>query len=140
MPAGLAPVEVIVASSAVLAGHTLALAATLLYARYVILDVQGLIVHADKESPHAKASTAERHAKSNAAAVAGNVNDRHAPATLPIDSHARRKSAGRAAEGDDAWVDGSQPDDDCYDDGATSRPKLSKADRKRLRKERRQCA
>ena len=60
--------------------------------------------------------------------------------TLPIDAHTRQNRAGRADEDDDAWVDGSEPDDDAYDEDAHSRPKLSKADRKRLRKQRRQCA
>jgi hypothetical protein len=141
LPAGLLPFEIIVASSAVLTGHTLALAATLLYARYVVLDVQGLIAHPAKEAPDANASAVEQRAKSDAIVGADKLSDRHAPATLPIDSRSRRKSAGRADDDhDDAWTDGSEPDDGRYDEGSQSRQKLSKADRKRLRNERRKCA
>jgi hypothetical protein len=140
LPAALAPVEAIVVSSAVLAGHAFALAAVMLYARYVVFDVQGLIEHAAKEPQDAKPNTAEPRSKNGGATATGNENNRHAPATLPIDAHARQKRRERAHENDDAWVDGSEPDDGGYDDDERSRPKLSKADRKRLRKERRQCA
>jgi hypothetical protein len=82
-----------------LSGCLLALAGTLLTARYVVLDVQGLIEHPALE-------------------------------TRP---EVTRVVASETHEADDAettWTDGSEPDDDCDDD----RP-LTKAERKRLRKQ-----
>jgi hypothetical protein len=82
-----------------LAGCLLSLAGTILTARYVVLDVQGLIEHPVVE---AKASVAR--------AVAAQSEGLDEEATT--------------------WTDGTEPDDD-YDD---DRP-LSKAERKRLRKQ-----
>lgn len=82
-----------------LTGVLLTLAGTLLTARYVVLDVQGLIEHPIVE------------AKPMATRIAAAVEQ-------------------DADETDTVWTDGSEPDDD-YDD---DRP-LTKAERKRLRKQ-----
>jgi hypothetical protein len=90
-----------------LVGHTIALAGLMVFARYVVLDVQGLIDHA----PRAAAPVA---AKEPAAPTA--------PA-IPSVSHQPSPS----------WNDDAEDDED--EDGAGR--KLSKADRKRLRKQQR---
>lgn len=90
-----------------LAGCLAILAGTLFTARYVVLDVQGLIEH---EPVQVKASVAK-------------------PASRKVEESPPHESA---SEGDDtSWTDGSEPD---YDYGDGDRP-LSKAERKRLRKQ-----
>ena len=60
-----------------LLGHTLALAGMMLFARYVVLDVQGLIEH--KPRPRAKAPAKRKAEKTAAPAIAATI----APATAP---------------------------------------------------------
>lgn len=88
-----------------LAGCLAILAGTLFTARYVVLDVQGLIEH---EAVKLKASVAK--------AASRKVEE------SPVQE---------SAEDDTSWTDGSEPD---YDYGDDDRP-LSKAERKRLRKQ-----
>jgi hypothetical protein len=89
-----------------LVGHTIALAGLMVFARYVVLDVQGLIDHA----PRAAAPAAVKEAATPTA-----------PATQSV-SHTAQ-----------SWSDDAEDDED--EDGAGR--KLSKADRKRLRKQQR---
>ena len=92
-----------------LAGYTFALVGTLLFARYVILDVQGLIEHATPTIALHKAYEADEE-----------VQD-ETDATHTTDDEQSDTSA---------WIDGSEPE--WVDD--EDRP-LSKAERKRLRKQ-----
>lgn len=92
-----------------LAGFLLSLMGCLLTARYVVLDVQGLIEHDAPESKIVVAASASNLAVAN-------------------ESHDEAEE-----DSESAWIDGSQPEDD-YD-----RP-LSKAERKRLRKQQRHRA
>ena len=95
-----------------LGGYTFLLVGSLLFARYVILDVQGLI----ERKVVAEASTSTTSYKDEPAlSVAEEVES--VSATEPKSS---------------AWVDGSEPELD-QDEKGTRR--LSKADRKRLRKQ-----
>lgn len=90
-----------------LIGCMCALAGTLLTARYVVLDVQGLIEHeVEVAKPASDAKSSSRNSSSSS-------------------SHSSTDD-----EQEVAWTDGSEPEDDYSDD---DRP-LSKADRKRLRK------
>lgn len=93
-----------------LAGFLFSLTGCLLTARYVVLDVQGLIEH---DAPVSSAVVA-------AATSNYEPNDQNLDRT-------------EEDEAESAWIDGSQPEDD-YD-----RP-LSKAERKRLRKQQRHRA
>ena len=93
-----------------LAGYLLSLMGCLLTARFVVLDVQGLIEH---DAPEI----------SNVRKV---FNSNHTTAKEPEVSVEEEES-------ESAWIDGSHPEDD-YD-----RP-LSKAERKRLRKQQRHRA
>ena len=92
-----------------LAGCLAVLAGTLLTARYVVLDVQGLIDH-EMAPTKSSAAVATAAARKNAA-IAGNASS--------------------ADEEEVAWTDGTEPDHDYSED---DRP-LSKAERKRLRKQ-----
>ena len=88
-----------------LVGHTIALAGLMIFARYVVLDVQGLIDHA----PRAAAPVATQPAATTA------------PATQSVSQPSQ------------SWSDDAEDDED--EDGGGQR--LSKADRKRLRKQQR---
>jgi hypothetical protein len=89
------------------AGCLAILAGTLFTARYVVLDVQGLIEH---EPVQVKASVAKT-------------------ASRKVEESAAQGSA--AGDDETSWTDGTEPD---YDYGDDDRP-LSKAERKRLRKQ-----
>lgn len=89
-----------------LVGHTIALAGLMVFARYVVLDVQGLIDHA----PRTVAPVAAKVPVAPTASVAQ-------AASPPVQS----------------WSDDAEYDED--EDGVGQ--KLSKADRKRLRKQQR---
>ncbi len=91
-----------------LAGHTLLLVGSLLFARYVVLDVQGLIEH-----PVVEVSRAAKPAKAQ-------------------DALARVAVVEESVEASSTWVDGSEPEADY---GEESERRLSKAERKRLRKQ-----
>jgi hypothetical protein len=120
-------------------GHWLLLAAVVSYARFVVLDAQGLIQSRPRIVGHRKTKTASTDSS---------ANDSKQPATravslLSAGGYSRqRKSAvsqsPKVASSTSAWVDGSRPERDPYDDNDDDSPgddrKLSKSDRKRLRK------
>ena len=105
-----------------LVGHTLALAGTMLFARYVVLDVQGLIDHTPRpaKAPRKPKSEAKADAVAKPAVVA-------APAVTPAPQ--RRESAPAAARL------ASQDDDDSEEAEDEGGQYLSKSERKRLRKQ-----
>lgn len=98
-----------------LLGYGCLLVGSLLFARYVILDVQGLIEH----SPLSSEAQAEISQEEEA--------------TIPMTLSASHEDSNQgSAASESAWVDGSEPE---YDNDDFDNPRLSKADRKRLRKE-----
>lgn len=99
-----------------LVAYTLLLVGSQLFARYVILDVQGLIAHA------APATTE--------VAIAQETQPQ--AELKPSRKQAKKKGAEEGQDDASAWVDGSEPEID-YDGEPTRR--LSKAERKRLRKQ-----
>jgi hypothetical protein len=115
-------------------GHWLMLATVVTYARFVILDAQGLVTArravAKKQSPK----------QDKAQPVAETKTTESKPTVLSVVNYARDKASQSDAGEDDRWVYGRRPERksyDSYDDedeesGGGS--KLSKADRKRLRK------
>jgi hypothetical protein len=115
-----------------LMGHWFVLASALSYARYVVLDAQGLItVHRPKRTTKVEAdkTTTETSAKPVAPVVStvGISRSTIQTAKTPADSS--------------RWVDGSRPerkryqdDDETDDESSDGGSKISKADRKRLRK------
>jgi len=113
-----------------LAGHILALASLMLFARYVVLDVQGLIDHKPRASADRQAARAEKAAAKAAAKQARQAKEAagDSPATLPAARTNDRPGMSRSADRD---VD---HDDQDEEDGAESVHGLSKSERKRLRK------
>jgi hypothetical protein len=110
----------VLVNSLPLAGHALVLAGLMSFGRYVVLDVQGLIDHAPR-----RAAKPRKEKKSAAApADASSDGDQAPAATLPMRTIA-------AARQDD-WNDGEDQDEE---DAGERR--LSKAERKRLRKQNR---
>jgi hypothetical protein len=103
-----------------LVGHALALAGMMLFARYVVLDVQGLIDHTPrpaKAPKKVKAEPKEETAK---------------PAAIATSTPARREAAPAAARL------AQHDDDDSEDEEDEDGQYLSKSERKRLRKQQQQ--
>jgi hypothetical protein len=114
-----------------LVGHWLLLAAVVSYARYVVLDAQGLIPVRGRSNQTRKVKTGPQQ-KSGAARPslsAGSDPQKHVSQAPRVESTASNN----------AWIDGSRPEpvryeDESDDDVSGGSRKLSKADRKRLRK------
>ena len=119
-PAFLADWPGLISRSLPLLGYTFLLVGSLLFARYVILDVQGLIEHAAmataSRTGHEEKTSKQQVSKQQVEAAG---------------SPARAIASDQSASSSD-WVDGSQPESD-YDEQPNRR--LSKSDRKRLRKQ-----
>jgi hypothetical protein len=140
LPALQPQMESMIAGAGVMMGHWLVLAAVVTYARFVILDAQGLIVvrprivrHNRRQAAASDGGTVERKSRSLAAAAS--------PLAAKISPSRQTVSAPRAEPrpASTQWVDGSQPERDSYeDDGNGDLPsgdrKLNKSERKRLRK------
>lgn len=118
-----------------LLGHWLMFAAVVVYARFVVLDAQGLVTVRRRSATktYAKSATAKKPAQQSTApaikpggvlAAAGYTRPVPQPAKTPAEP-------GR-------WVDGSRPERERYDDEDDNSPgddrKLSKSERKQLRK------
>jgi len=120
-------IDTVILSAASLGGHWLLLAGVVTYARYVVLDAQGLIpVRRSRPESKSQRGTSRQSTKTaNATLLSAGGYTRHdanESATSPSTSN--------------AWVDGTLPERDPYDedDESADSQKLSKADRKRLRK------
>jgi hypothetical protein len=120
MPAALGAWSDVLTTAMPLAGHAFTLAAALTFARYVVLDVQELIEHKP------------RKASKPATAAQGPIA---APTAAPA-AASRESAPAPAARGL------AQPDDDAdsADDETQDGQYLSKAERKRLRKQQRRAA
>jgi len=97
-----------------LAAYTLLLVSAMLFARYIILDVQGLIEH-----------------QAVVVKPAISMDEKEEPILDEAEVAAETQQPVVAME-DSVWVDGSQPE---LDDNSEGTGRLSKADRKRLRKQ-----
>jgi hypothetical protein len=111
----------LITGAATLMGHWLMLVAVLSYARYVVLDAQGLIEH--RPAATSKSAHMEHREALDAASLPAN----------PTPPQPSRSSS--VTE----WVDGRRSqrqryDDDADDDSSDSNRKLTKAERKQLRK------
>jgi hypothetical protein len=109
-----------------LAGHGFALAGMMSFARYVVLDVQGLIEH----SPRPTAAEPKPQAIASITGDAKAVSQSTAPATIPA-----RRTAAEAAPAA-RW----DANDDAESDEEDAGQFLSKSERKRLRKQQRRAA
>jgi hypothetical protein len=133
LPAPQVEHEALIAGIATFLGHWVVFAAVVSYARYVVLDVQGLVT-SRRAVPKKKADKTKQVREANVAAAQ--------PTVLSVAGYTRQppKPAETPATAD-KWIDGRRPERDSYDDdgdGDDDNPsgvrKLSKADRKRLRK------
>lgn len=110
--------------AAPLVGHAFALAGMMWFARYVVLDVQGLIEH----SPRPTAET-KKQPPADKAADSKAIDHSAAPATIP----ARREPAAAARWQQDV-------EDEADDEDESAGQYLSKSERKRQRKQQRRAA
>lgn len=141
-PAIASPMEVMVTSGAMLAGQWLLLLGIVSYGRFVVRDAEGLNPAGPRER------TAKKSVELSVAVVTKDREVKHVgPSTTPAAASAPlrafRENAERATPAESKptqWVDGSEPEAEIYDDGEQadySGRKLSKADRKRLRRQKR---
>lgn len=122
----------IAANAMPLVGATFSLAASMVFARYVVLDVQGLIDHAPPAAPE-KPAVVEKEKKPAAAAAPAPAAAAPAPVSVPAPAKAApAKDAQEEIEAQDDEWSGEDEDEDGYDTR-----KLSKADKKRLRRQNR---
>jgi hypothetical protein len=126
--------------ASLLLGHWLVLASAVAYARFVVLDAQGLV-------PIRRRATTKRTAKSESAKTAPAsstaATTKSAPTVFSATGYTRSTIQAAKTPADSShWVDGSRPERDRYDrdddesddDSAGDDRKLSKSDRKKLRK------
>lgn len=143
-PANLPTGEVMVSAGASLLGHLMLFVGIVSYGRFVLLDAQGLVPVRQQCGPRGKlqekTAMGERPIASGREAVhRPNGSTTKAAANSIHDFRQQLKSSQSEPAGAsdrDRWVDGSEPIEDEFDDdgpGPRDR-KLSKAERKRLRK------
>ncbi len=134
-----ARLESMVTRTAILAGHWLLLVGVGSYARFVILDAQGLIA----ARPRAARKKTSRGSKSEHQQTEAEPSGTAAPTLLSAVGYSRRQHSestqSTKSRSTDRWVDGSRPERDPYEDdsdedSAGDERKLTKSDRKRLRK------
>ncbi len=117
-----------------LLGNWLAFAGVISYARFVILDAQGLI---EIRQTKPKRMTQESQSATKAGSEANSSEEN--PSVLSVVKYAQSR-AKEAEEDDDRWVDGRRPERKRYRDfddevdEESSDSKMSKSDRKRQRK------
>jgi hypothetical protein len=140
---GLVPVaesqaRVLVVGTTLLAGHWFVLAAAVSYARFVVLDAQGLIT-VRRPQPAKKVQKVQKSvAKTDLPTVA--TMAKSTPSVLSAAGYSRATLQTAKTPADSSrWVDGSRPERDRYDrdkddDDSSGGQKLSKTDRKKLRK------
>jgi hypothetical protein len=143
---GVVPVEdakiaTVATSATLMMGHWLAFAAAVAQARFVILDAQGLIVIRPRVERKRNSKSTESDSIDDA-----KLQGRNTKSIRSLDEVSGSPQSGRSASKADRdtvkqWVDGSSPERDPYDDdgdsdggGPDDDRKLSKSDRKRMRK------
>jgi hypothetical protein len=137
-----APNESLASSAGGMLGHWFLFAGVLAYARYVVLDAQGLIEHSHQTENERVSDDDSR--EMGAAKPTTADTSRAAPATTlriadPSSATSRSTTAAKPAARVSEWVDGSRRERDRYDDdedeeGAADDRKFSKAERKQQRK------
>jgi hypothetical protein len=132
VPAALGVSAGALAGALPLVGHTLALAAMMVFARYVVLDVQGLIEHKPRRPAASAASAASAAKARRAAAKTAETTAATTPVATPAASAAAAKAASTAKP--DAAASSWTDDDEDDAEENTGDRRLSKAERKRLRK------
>jgi hypothetical protein len=129
----------IITGATLLFGHWLLFASTITYARFVILDAQGLV--AVRKLAEKQLKSQQKDARRGKTASEATTFESK-PSVLSVVNYAREKAAQSDADDEDRWVDGRRPERKKYssygegddDEESSSDSKLSKSDRKRLRK------
>jgi hypothetical protein len=126
--------QVMVTAGATLVGHWMLLVGILSYGRYVVLDAQGLIPARERSRTVSKREQVAKdrevkHASRTAAAESKS----------PLRSFRESYDSAEVESKSTQWVDGTEPVSENYDDedGDYDSQKISKADRKRMRKQKR---
>lgn len=133
LPRPAAPHALVVQSGALLLGLVAAVGAQLAYVRRVLLETDGVIAQPERRVA-AKRGAQTPPADPPASAKKSSQRDDNepdGPARLAVATGGKRERRAEPTQ----WVDGSQGDPNAYDEDAPARRKLSKAERKRLRRE-----
>ncbi|MCC7475366.1 MAG: hypothetical protein IT425_08220 [Pirellulales bacterium] len=131
-------IDSIITGTSLLLGHWLALAASIAYARHVILDAQGLIPI--RRRTVAAKTRVEPRAEKIADTPSSSATKAAPSASSTLTTMKSFIQANKSTEDTDRWVDGRTQsdrydhDDDEESESSEGDRKLSKADRKRLRK------
>ncbi len=139
-PMANAPVRAIVVGASILMGHWLLLAGVISYARYVILDAQGLIPVRKRSAAKIADAVETEEELERLTRPTPAIQGEGKPAASSRSSRPTLQPAKTGAD-ENHWVDGSRPerrryesDGDDDDEVSGSDRKLSKADRKRMRR------
>lgn len=138
------PAAALVAPTALLLGNIFLLTVVAAYARFVTLEVEGLIpLRATAANKGAAPKKASRQSPAAVNEKAEPASPRSGPARTSSSrpttkaTRLKRDEAAAASARSSAWIDGSQAELDGYDDldgSPTQQRKMTKSERKRLRK------
>lgn len=130
-------VRSITTGSSLMIGHWLALASVVAYARFVVLDAQGLIERRQTTTKRTARAESDEEAEEKRPAA----SSKSAPSILSAAGYSRSlPQAAKTPADSSRWVDGSRPERKRYndeeedDEDSSGGGKISKADRKKLRK------
>ncbi len=130
----------VIASTTILSGHVLLLTALLVYLRNVILTADGQLGtrHKEQKAPNESTTAASKTKQTTRSKRSRHLKVDPAHET-PQEQPNGKSKRGRAAENpkkqeETQWVDGSEGGNDNFDDETNGR-RLSKAERRRLRKQ-----
>jgi hypothetical protein len=133
-PAG----EMVVTAGAQLLGTWMLLIGVVAYGRFVVLDVQGLVARERRPARRRKVKASEKESMVTKSALASEGTVAGSTSSIRVFRQNLNASRNSVEEqpSQTRWVDGSEPESDDYgdDDGNRGDSKLSKSDRKRLRK------
>jgi hypothetical protein len=131
-----ARLQAVLVESPLLMGHWLLFAAVIANARFVVLDAQGLVTVRRRTSLKKASRTS---AKTQTAAQKSQPATTSRPTLAAIEMARHSAQSAKRSADSSQWVDGSKPERESYDDDDDNDSddgdrKLSKSDRKRLRK------
>ena len=132
--------EVMITAGAALVGHWLMLVGVVSYGRFVVLDAQGLIPVRVRNVKQASGSKQKNSVKDREVKNVASRSTAAAASTSPLRSFRESLQSSASDESQETeWVDGTEPVSENYDDedGDFGDRKMSKSERKRLRKQKR---
>ncbi len=135
-PAVASPSEVMITAGATLVGHWMLLVGVLSYGRFVVLDALGLMSERHRERAAAKQAKVAKDREVKHVASRSTA----APSSPLRSFRENLKGSAPVESKSTEWVDGSEPETESYGDGDQAEfgaRRLSKAERKRLRNQKR---